>query len=150
MKKKYLNLEFCHDLSAPDMKNCGMHHKSNRDCLTFHQNKENRSWSGFMVKWKLCVLFSHFSCGLLKGELVRATLGNLDLPISPPWGSVGSWYFFACQGDRKVAFYVFFGLQPYGSFLVQDMDHMDIFRVCCLNKLSPSFLHHCSLEIEMR
>lgn len=146
MKKKYLNLEFCHDLSAPNMKNCGMHHKSDRDCSTFHQHKENRSWSGFMVKWKLCVLFSHFSRWLLmlKGERTCATLKKIStFQSTPPWGSVGSWYFFACQGDGKVQCMFFWGLQPYGSLLVQDMDHMDIF------KLSPSCLHHCSLEIEM-
>ena len=112
MKKKYLNLEFCHDLSAPNMKNCGMHHKSDRDCSTFHQHKENRSWSGFMVKWKLCVLFSHFSRWLLmlKGERTCATLKKIStFQSTPPWGSVGSWSFFACQGDRKVQFMFFLG-----------------------------------------
>lgn len=69
MKKKYLNLEFCHDLSAPNMKNSNAPHTNLTEIVWLFVKTKAQSWSGFMVEWKFCVLFSHFLLSeLLKGE----------------------------------------------------------------------------------
>ena len=69
MKKKYLNLEFCHDLSAPNMKNSNAPRTNLTEIVWLFVKTKAQSWSGFMVEWKFCVLFSHFSLSeLLKGE----------------------------------------------------------------------------------
>ena len=91
MKKKYLNLEFCHDLSAPNMKNWKIHHTSEKAPLTFVKTK-TQSWSGFMVEWKLCVCVFcvPFFTLIVKGRTC-CSCRNLHLPSYPlhtrHWGS---------------------------------------------------------------
>lgn len=63
---------------------------------------------------------------------------KFDLPITHLGDRSVVDIFLHAKGIEKSNLF-FFGLQPYGSLLVQDMDHMDIFRVCCQKKLSLSF-----------